>query len=96
MNVICFHNPDEENGYMSNWYPSVFMFGSVEFSSMRFVLVMKLSLHRYLPRMTLPKSKHSVDLYWAMTIIGGMVFDRSLYMRDCWQNFPKMWLYRSN
>ena len=21
MNVICFHNPDEENGYMSNWYP---------------------------------------------------------------------------
>lgn len=34
MNVICFHNPDEENGYMSNWYPSVFMFGSVEFSSM--------------------------------------------------------------
>ena len=73
MNVICFHNPDEENGYM-----------------------MKLSLHRYLPRKTLPKSKHSVDLYWAMTIIGGMVFDRSLYMRDCWQNFPKMWLYRSN
>ena len=34
MNVVCFHNPDEENGYMSNWYPSVFMFGSVEFSSM--------------------------------------------------------------
>ena len=34
MNVVCFHNPDEENGYMSNWYPSVFMFGGVEFSSM--------------------------------------------------------------
>lgn len=34
MNVVCFHNLDEENGYMSNWYPSVFMFGGVEFSSM--------------------------------------------------------------
>ena len=34
MNVVCFHNPDEENGYMSNWYPSAFMFGGVEFSSM--------------------------------------------------------------
>lgn len=75
MNVICFHNPDEENGYMSNWYPSVFMFGSVEFSSReqymciakRFCFGDELSLHRYLPRMTLPKSKHSVDLYWAMT-----------------------------
>ena len=24
MNVICFHNPDEENGYLSNWYLSHF------------------------------------------------------------------------
>ena len=22
--IICFHNPDEENGYLSNWYPSSF------------------------------------------------------------------------
>lgn len=22
MNIICFHNPDEENGYLSNWYMS--------------------------------------------------------------------------
>ena len=34
MDIICFHNPDEENGYMSNWYPSVFIFGGIEFSSM--------------------------------------------------------------
>ena len=20
MNIICFHNPNEENGYLSNWY----------------------------------------------------------------------------
>ena len=34
MNIICFHNPNEENGYLSNWYPSPFKIGNVEFSSM--------------------------------------------------------------
>ena len=34
MNVVCFHNPDEENGYLSNWYPSKFSFGNISFSSM--------------------------------------------------------------
>lgn len=34
MNIICFHNPNEENGYLSNWYPSLFEEGNVEFSSM--------------------------------------------------------------
>ena len=33
MNVICFHNPDEENGYLSNWYPSKFTWNGVAFSS---------------------------------------------------------------
>jgi len=32
--VICFHNPNEENGYLSNWYPSRFICNGVEFSSM--------------------------------------------------------------
>lgn len=32
--IICFHRPDEENGYLSNWYPSAFMVGGVAFSSM--------------------------------------------------------------
>lgn len=32
MNIICFHNPNEENGYLSNWYPSLFKEGNVEFS----------------------------------------------------------------
>lgn len=34
MSVICFHNPNEENGYLSNWYPSLFMIDEVVFSSM--------------------------------------------------------------
>ncbi len=31
--IICFHNPDEENGYLSNWYPSCFMVDGDSFSS---------------------------------------------------------------
>lgn len=34
MNVICFHNPNEENGYLSNWYLSPFVVDEVSFSSM--------------------------------------------------------------
>ena len=33
MNIICFHNPNEENGYLSNWYLSDFSVGGNSFSS---------------------------------------------------------------
>lgn len=32
--IICFHNPDEENGYLSNWYHSFFYVKGIMFSSM--------------------------------------------------------------
>ena len=31
--IICFHNPDEENGYLSNWYHSKFMVGCYMYDS---------------------------------------------------------------
>lgn len=34
MKVVCFHNPDEQNGYLSNWYHSEFMIDYIGFSSM--------------------------------------------------------------
>lgn len=34
MKVICFHNPDEENGFLSNWYLSNFSVGGTDFTSM--------------------------------------------------------------
>ena len=34
MDIICFHNPDEDNGYLSNWYLSSFTVDGVAFSSM--------------------------------------------------------------
>ncbi len=41
MKVICFHNPDEENGYLSNWYPSRFQINGIEFSSMEQYMMYK-------------------------------------------------------
>jgi ribA/ribD-fused uncharacterized protein len=34
MNIICFHAPDAEWGYMSNWYYSDFIVDGIGFSSM--------------------------------------------------------------
>lgn len=34
MQVVCFHNPNEENGYFSNWFLSDFTLGDRTFSSM--------------------------------------------------------------
>lgn len=34
MNVICFHNPNEENGFLSNWYLSTFMVDGRSYSSL--------------------------------------------------------------
>lgn len=33
MNIVCFHNPDEENGYLSNWYQASFDISGIKFSS---------------------------------------------------------------
>lgn len=33
MEIVCFHNPDEDNGYLSNWYLSDFTIDGVSFSS---------------------------------------------------------------
>ena len=34
MAVICFHNPNGENGYLSNWYPAAFTKDGITFSTM--------------------------------------------------------------
>lgn len=32
--IVCFHNPEEENGYLSNWYHSRFSEGENTYTSM--------------------------------------------------------------
>lgn len=47
MNVICFHNPDEENGYLSNWYISPFIMDGIDFSSLeKYMMYMKAIVFR--------------------------------------------------
>ena len=41
MRIICFHNPDEENGFLSNWYLSDFSADGVKFSSMEQYMMYK-------------------------------------------------------
>lgn len=45
MQIVCFHNPDEENGYLSNWYPSRFTVGVTEFSSMEQFMMYKKAMY---------------------------------------------------
>ena len=39
--IICFHNPSEENGYLSNWYKSEFIAEGKTFSSMEQYMMYK-------------------------------------------------------
>ena len=41
MQIICFHNPDEDNGFLSNWYLSAFSIGGITFSSMEQYMMYK-------------------------------------------------------
>lgn len=41
MDVVCFHKPEEENGYLSNWYQSKFMVNGTVFSSLEQYMMYK-------------------------------------------------------
>ena len=41
MDILCFHNTDEENGYLSNWYMSQFDVNGIGFSSMEQYMMYK-------------------------------------------------------
>ena len=45
MTVVCFHNPNEENGYLSNWYPCRFTVDGVGFSSMEQFMMYKKAVY---------------------------------------------------
>ena len=41
MKIVCFHNPNEGNGFLSNWYPAEFTVNGVCFSSMEQFMMYK-------------------------------------------------------
>lgn len=45
MSIICFHNPDEQYGFLSNWHMSVFYVDDIRYSSMeQYMMVQKARL----------------------------------------------------
>ena len=44
MRIICFHNPNEENGFLSNWYHSEFIVDGIKFSSVEQYMMYKKAL----------------------------------------------------
>ena len=41
MRIVCFHNPEEENGYLSNWYLTDFVVDNIKFSSIEQFMMYK-------------------------------------------------------
>lgn len=45
MKLIGFHNPGEENGFLSNWYPSEFSVDGIVFTSMEQYMMYKKAIY---------------------------------------------------
>ena len=98
MQVICFHNPEEENGYLSNWYLSNFMVDKVMFTSMeQFMMYRKADcfgdtdiVAQIMHTKNVLVSKNQGGVYQGIMIIIGMESDKLLFIRDFALNFLKM------
>lgn len=96
--IICFHNPDEENGYLSNWYPSRFVVNDVEFSSMEQYMMYRKACcfndaetaARMLRPVTWSRSNDLADWWPVMTITYGMAFAKSKSMKGRLPNSVRM------
>lgn len=97
MKILCFHNPDEENGYLSNWYLSEFNVSNITFSSMeQFMMyqkamsfVIKLLQKKILTTHDVAQIKKFGRQVSNYNENRWMASDKSLYMRDCLQSFLK-------
>lgn len=98
MEIICFHNPEEENGYLSNWYLSDFSIDGIKFSSMeQYMMYQKASCfhdeeiaNKILHTDNVARIKQMGRAVKNMMTITGVEYDRLLYIRDFRQNFLRM------
>ncbi len=44
MKIVCFHNPEEENGYLSNWYPSQFIMNNITLHQRKFLYINQIQI----------------------------------------------------
>ena len=71
MKIICFHNPDEENAYLSNWYPSDFTVNGINFSSMEQYMMYQKAL-RFGDTKIADKILATEEKFRDMMIVSGM------------------------
>ena len=98
MTVVCFHNPSEENGYLSNWYPCRFTVEGVDFSSMEQYMMYKKAVYfgdkavaaKILATDDVAEIKAFGRLVALTASAIGMVFGKSLFLQGCLPNSPKM------
>ena len=91
---VGFHNPDEENGYLSNWYLSKFTVNDVEFSSMEQYMMYEKAVYfkdagtaeKYFRQMMWRKLKRWVGRLRIIITATGTVFVKLLFLKDYLQN----------
>ena len=89
MKIICFHNPEEENGYLSNWYLSEFYIDEIHFTSMEQYMMYKKAVlfhdmeiaSKIIQTSDVAEIKRLDEQFRGMMRIIGMVFGRLLYIK---------------
>ena len=86
--IICFHNPDEENGYLSNWYPSRFVVDDVEFSSMEQYMMYRKAccFNDAETAARILRTSDVAEIKRLGRLVAGMAFAKSKSMKDCLPN----------
>ena len=95
--IICFHNPEEENGYLSNWYPSPFEKDGISFAHMEQYMMYQKALQfqdteiaQQICKPTTPaRSKHWGGASGTMWTPGGVQSGSRSSARGCWKNSGK-------
>lgn len=89
MNVICFHNPNEENGYLSNWYQSAFTIEGKCFSSIEKYMMYKKAC--YFRDEEIARQILAADDVAEIKALGRMV---SGYDESLWNGIRQIVVYR--
>ena len=95
--IICFHNPEEENGYLSNWYPSPFEKDGISFAHMEQYMMYQKALQfqdteiaqQILQTDNPGKVKALGEASGTMWTPGGVQSGSRSSTRDCWKNSGK-------
>jgi hypothetical protein len=88
MEIVSFHNPDEENGYLSNWYLSQFAVDGIVYSSMEQYMMFQKA--KYFQDEVICKQILATDDVARIKELGRMVSD---YDDTAWNGIRQILVY---